>query len=67
MKTRELTGPLTSCQVMTQTQCDKTTQHLEAQHEELLRKIDELDKRVSEVLAEWIQVADQDLIAGEVK
>jgi phage shock protein A len=43
---------------MTQTQCEKTTQRLEAQHEELLRKIDELDKHVAEVLAEWTQIKD---------
>ena len=52
---------------MTQTQCDKTTQRLEAQHEELLRKIDELDKRISEVLEEWTQIANQDLIVGNLK
>ena len=50
---------------MTQAQCDKTARRLETQHEELLRKIDELDRKVAEVLAEWTQIAEQDLQAGQ--
>lgn len=52
---------LTACYTMTQVKSEKTTQRLEAQHDELLRKIDELDKRVAEVLAEWAQISEQDL------
>ena len=37
---------------MTQAQYDQTTRRLESQHEELLRKIDELDRKVAEVLAD---------------
>lgn len=43
---------------MTKNQCDKTTKRLDALHEELLRKLTELDLRVTNVLAEWGQVAE---------
>ena len=50
---------------MTQAQYDQTTRRLESQHEELLRKIDELDRKGAEVLAEWTQIAEQDLQVGQ--
>ena len=42
------------------TQTDALTERIDAQHDELLRKIDELDKQVTALLAEWTAVAEAD-------
>ena len=41
-------------------QYDATAKKIEAQHEELLRKLDELNERIQSVLSEWTQNAQTD-------
>ena len=51
---------------MTQTQSDALAQRIDDQHNELLRKIDELDKQVTSLLEEWVGVAQTDsLVSGQ--
>ncbi|MBR4832729.1 MAG: hypothetical protein IKU86_00140 [Thermoguttaceae bacterium] len=38
---------------MTQAQTDELMVRLDAQHDELLRRIDELDRQIAATLAEW--------------
>ena len=38
---------------------EETKKRLDLQHEELLRKIDELDKRIQVILSEWTRVDEQ--------
>ena len=45
---------------MTQAQTEILTQRIESQHDELLRKIDELDHRIAAMLEEWTTVASED-------
>ena len=50
---------------MTQTQSDALAQHIDDQHNELLRKIDELDQQVTALLEEWVGVAQADEIVAK--
>ena len=45
---------------MTQAQTDDVMVRLDAQHDELLRRIDELDRKISATLAEWAAEAEAD-------
>ena len=45
---------------MTQTQTDDLMVRLDSQHDELLRRIDELDRKISETLAEWAAEAAEE-------
>ncbi|MDO5307894.1 MAG: hypothetical protein Q4G03_00135 [Planctomycetia bacterium] len=45
---------------MTQTQKDDLTCRLDAQHDELLKKIDELDLQVQAAIEEWSKVVKED-------
>ena len=38
---------------------EETKKRLDFKHEELLRKIDELDKRIQVILSEWTRVDEQ--------
>ena len=44
---------------MKSTEIEETKKRLDFQHEELLRKIDELDKRIQVILSEWTRVDEQ--------
>ena len=50
---------------MTQTQTDNLMVRLDAQHDELLRRIDELDRQVAKTLAEWAAEAEEDAASQE--
>lgn len=41
-----------------QAKYEATARRIESQHEELLQRLDELEKRVQDALAEWANVAD---------
>ncbi len=45
---------------MTQAQTDDLMVRLDAQHDELLRRIDELDRKIAATLAEWAAEAKED-------
>ncbi len=46
---------------MTQAQSDKITQRLESQHDDVLRRIDELDRQILATLQEWSSVVEKDV------
>lgn len=48
---------------MTQAQTDDVMVRLDAQHDELLRRIDELDRKIAETLAEWAAEAEEEAAA----
>ncbi len=50
---------------MTQAQTDDLMVRLDAQHDELLRRIDELDRKIAETLAEWAAEAEEDAASVE--
>ncbi len=52
---------------MTQAQTDDTMVRLDAQHDELLRRIDELDRKIAATLAEWAAEAEADDAAPSEK
>ena len=45
---------------MTQTHTDDLMVRLDAQHDELLQRIDELDRKIAATLAEWAKEAKED-------
>ncbi|MBP3556415.1 MAG: hypothetical protein J6K20_01755 [Thermoguttaceae bacterium] len=45
---------------MTQAQTDDLMVRLDAQHDELLRRIDELDRKIAATLADWAAEAEED-------
>lgn len=45
---------------MTQAQTDDMMVRLDAQHDELLRRIDELDRQIEATLAEWTAEKSQE-------
>jgi len=46
---------------MTQTQSEKITQRLETQHDDVLRRLDELDRQILATLLEWSSVVEKDV------
>ncbi len=52
---------------MTQAQTDDLMVRLDAQHDELLRRIDELDRKIAATLAEWAAEAKEDDAASSEK
>ena len=45
---------------MTQLQADALSRRIDAQHDELIKKIDELDRLVTKALEEWTSVVAKD-------
>ncbi len=50
---------------MTQAQTDDLMVRLDAQHDELLRRIDELDRKIAATLAEWAAEAEEEGASSE--